>query len=535
MVELYPEFFNDVFGPIMQPGSSSHTAGPCRLGFMAHSLLGEQPRKVKVILDPGGSFAGAFGIMKEDLGMLAGALGMLPDDVRLWDAPEIAAQQEVEYSFEFDGMKESGHTNAMKFMLSGVSGKTVSLVGDSTGGGMIETQVVNGFPLRVKGDTHVVLIFDGQRRVTRIEQDRITGSLHDLVERGTVESAELGALHYFKVAEAPELDPIRELVPGIQVEMIKPVLPVVTRPEKKKQLFSTMTEWREIAEKTGSSLSEVAVQYEMDASGWSRDRIIDGMKTIARKMHRVSHASFEEQVPEFDNPYAGRHDQQWIAYQKKGRVLCGGVMAEAVKMTWAALVCLPGVERVPGPMGTGGGFIYAALRAVQQSQGFSDDGLLRGLFVAAGVGAIAYTHTYPTGEIIGCTGECGICCCMATAAVTEMAGGTPAQVENAASIALQAFVGIPCDPVPGGYDQPCSGREITATCMAIVFADLALSGKDAVLPFHEALAAADTVGRGLPPELRCTSRGGCSATPSGKRQKEEYFHWFHKKNTGDRT
>jgi L-serine dehydratase len=37
-VALYPEFYNDVFGPIMQPGSSSHTAAPCRLGYIAHSL-----------------------------------------------------------------------------------------------------------------------------------------------------------------------------------------------------------------------------------------------------------------------------------------------------------------------------------------------------------------------------------------------------------------------------------------------------------------------------------------------------------------
>ena len=34
-VAAYPEFFNDVFGPVMQPGSSSHTAGPCRLGYLA--------------------------------------------------------------------------------------------------------------------------------------------------------------------------------------------------------------------------------------------------------------------------------------------------------------------------------------------------------------------------------------------------------------------------------------------------------------------------------------------------------------------
>ena len=48
---MYPEFFNDVFGPIMQPGSSSHTAGPCRFGYLAGSLLGERPVRVHILLD----------------------------------------------------------------------------------------------------------------------------------------------------------------------------------------------------------------------------------------------------------------------------------------------------------------------------------------------------------------------------------------------------------------------------------------------------------------------------------------------------
>ena len=92
----YPEFFNDVFGPMMQPGSSSHTAGPCRLGYLAHCLLGEPPVGPR----PAGcksSFAGAFGLMAEDCAMIAGALGILPDDPRLFDhAPQLARQAGIE-------------------------------------------------------------------------------------------------------------------------------------------------------------------------------------------------------------------------------------------------------------------------------------------------------------------------------------------------------------------------------------------------------------------------------------------------------
>ena len=159
-IPSYPEFFNDVFGPIMQPGSSSHTAGPCRIGYLARSLLGEELRAIHVLLDANGSFAGTFGIMAEDRAMVAGALGFLPDDERLFDAFALADQAGIAYRFEFGALTESQHPNAVKFTLTGASGRSVTLVADSTGGGMIETRVVDGYPLRTQGDAHVLLVFD---------------------------------------------------------------------------------------------------------------------------------------------------------------------------------------------------------------------------------------------------------------------------------------------------------------------------------------------------------------------------------------
>ena len=123
-IPSYPEFFNDVFGPIMQPGSSSHTAGPCRIGFLARSLLGEPPQEIHVLLDANGSFAGTFGVMAEDRGMIAGVLGCLPDDERLFDAFAIADQAGIAYHFEFGELSESQHPNAVKFTLTGESGRS---------------------------------------------------------------------------------------------------------------------------------------------------------------------------------------------------------------------------------------------------------------------------------------------------------------------------------------------------------------------------------------------------------------------------
>ena len=123
---------------------------------------------------------------------------------------------------------------------------------------------------------------------------------------------------------------------------------------------------------------------------------------------------------------------------------------------------------------------------------------------------------------------------MAAAAIAEMVGGTPEAVETAASLALQAFMGLPCDPMPGGLSQPCRSRIMAATCTAHVFADLALAGHDAVLPLHEALDVADRIGRALPPELKCTSEGGCCTAPAARARRAAYRRWFDESRPEDR-
>ena len=280
-IPSYPEFFNDVFGPIMQPGSSSHTAGPCRIGYLARSLLGEELRSIHVLLDANGSFAGTFGIMAEDRGMIAGALGFLPDDERLFDAFAIADQAGIAYRFEFGELMESQHPNAIKFTLTGASGRSVTLVADSTGGGMIETRVVDGYPLRTKGDAHVLMVFDPNpvpisahgRIRTRCRGCRAGRGRRQRSRGRRFRSKTInirGTLHWARLAEPPDLEAIRRKLPGYRVAILDPILPVLDTPARKPQLFDTMIRWREVAAERGLSLAETAIQYEMDASGWSQ-------------------------------------------------------------------------------------------------------------------------------------------------------------------------------------------------------------------------------------------------------------------------
>lgn len=150
MIPRYPDFFNDVFGPVMQPGSSSHQAGPCRLSLLALSLLGESVVAAEFILDPEGSFAGTFALMNEETALVAGILGMEPDDSRFFDASEIARERGVVWSVAFQPLEESRHPNAVKISLAGEHRRAL-LVGNSIGGGMVEVVSVQGIPVNFIG------------------------------------------------------------------------------------------------------------------------------------------------------------------------------------------------------------------------------------------------------------------------------------------------------------------------------------------------------------------------------------------------
>ena len=534
----YPEFFNDVFGPVMQPGSSSHTAAPCSLGNLARDLLGETPVRARIELDRKGSFAGAFGIMAEDRAMVAGILGLPPDDEDLFRAFALADVAGLPIDFAFTDLLESDHPNAMKFVLTAVDGRSVSMVGISSGGGMIETVVVDGFPLRTIGDAFVLLVFDLAESLSERQLGRLFECAPGLIDSETIRADGSGRMHMLRLETEPDLVVMGTLLDAwglsLRLALLKPVVPVIARRGREPQLFDTMTGWRSIADQRGVPLWEAALHYEMAASGWSRKRILEEMRSLARLMRRQTRAAYEEDIIVPVSPFKPDFTSRWAAHQGSSPRLTDDLTAQTIRWAYGAGAGIPGVCTVPGPMGGGGGYVYAALSAVQESREQSDEDLLHGLFVAAGVGAIAFTRTEPTGEVLGCTGEAGVCGAMAAAGIVAMVGGAAEQAEDAASLALQAFTGMPCDPIPGGLCQPCRSRVLTATVMAHVFADLALAGHEAVLPLHEALDVADTIGRGLPSELLCTSKGGACAAPEAQLRRAQYQRWVAKSEPEER-
>lgn len=88
-------------------------------------------------------------------------------------------------------------------------------------------------------------------------------------------------------------------------------------------------------------------------------------------------------------------------------------------------------------------------------------------------------------------------------------------------MALQALMGLVCDPVAGLVEVPCIKRNVIGTANAVTCADMALGGLSSPIPADETLDAMGAVGRLMPSCLRETALGGIADTPTGRRLAQE--------------
>ena len=146
----------DVMGPVMVGPSSSHTAGAVRIGRIARRLLGENtPARAEIALS--GSFAATGHGHGTDRAIVAGLLGMQPDDERIAVSFGIAEREGM--AVVFSRARLSGeHPNTARLELVGRSGKTLSIVASSLGGGRIMVGEMNGLRANFSGDLPTLIV-----------------------------------------------------------------------------------------------------------------------------------------------------------------------------------------------------------------------------------------------------------------------------------------------------------------------------------------------------------------------------------------
>lgn len=145
-----------IIGPVMIGPSSSHTAGPLRLGRAALALLGEELESARIILM--GSLAATGRGHGTPQAAIAGLLDMASDDRRVPDAPRIADEAGIDYEIIYSEITGS-HPNEIAFQLRGKGGGRLTVQGASVGGGEILITAIDGFEVSITGYYPTLVVF----------------------------------------------------------------------------------------------------------------------------------------------------------------------------------------------------------------------------------------------------------------------------------------------------------------------------------------------------------------------------------------
>lgn len=145
----------DIIGPVMVGPSSSHTAGAVRIGLIARKLLGEKLKSAVINLY--GSFLDTGKGHGTQKAIVAGLLGMQPDDIRIPQSLELAKEAGLLIEFGEAELKDA-HPNTAQLFLTGVSNRQLEVVGESLGGSRINIAQIDGISTNFSGDYPTLVV-----------------------------------------------------------------------------------------------------------------------------------------------------------------------------------------------------------------------------------------------------------------------------------------------------------------------------------------------------------------------------------------
>lgn len=515
---------NDVLGPIMTGPSSSHTAGPGKIGLAAANMWGKPVLSATVRYDRQGSYPSTHLGQGSDFGFAAGLQGMATDHPNFRDSVSIAKATGTDIRFVIDDLG-AHHPNEARIDLCEQAGGPVgmSVLSFSTGGGTFLLAELDGFAIE----------FDGQREKWYLACSRAAAETAQTVlaeakavftlrqaEAGRTTAVSLPApdacLLEIEAGSLSGADAVKEKLlsqPGVYyLRVAAPVVPAPLRLEPQEP-FKTAEGALAFAKANGiDSLPELALAYECGLGLLSREEACEKMARVLKVMRGSM------TPPPEDDPVQQMLIPRVAASLEKLRRMPVdlGVLNCCVKSAIAVMENNAAHRAVvAAPTAGASGVIPAAVIAVGEEMGCSDEQILDALWASGLVGAFIANQATFGGEVAGCQAEIGSASCMAAAGVVRLLGGTVKQSFDAAGIAMQSLLGLICDPVAGLVEFPCIERNVNACAVVLMSANMALCGMSPLVGLDETIQTMMEVGRLLPPPLRCTCTGGLCATKAG--------------------
>ncbi|MEV4169504.1 L-serine ammonia-lyase [Nonomuraea sp. NPDC049709] len=276
--------------------------------------------------------------------------------------------------------------------------------------------------------------------------------------------------------------------------------------------FTTGEELLKHCSNTGLSISAVMLENER-AFGRTEEEIRQGLLNLWRVMSDCVRRGISK-----EGVLPGGLKVKRRANQLHRRLQSESAEKDPLQaMDWITLFALAvneenaaGGRIVTAPTNGAAGIIPAVLTYYTRFVPHADDeGVVRFLLTAGAIGVLFKENASISGAEVGCQGEVGSACSMASAGLTEVLGGTPEQVENAAEIGIEHNLGLTCDPIGGLVQIPCIERNAVASNKAITAARIALRGDGRhYVALDKAIKTMRDTGRDMLDKYKETSRGG---------------------------
>lgn len=517
----------EVLGPVMVGPSSSHTAGALRIALVARSLAPQPLESVDFLLY--NSFSRTHAGHGTDRALVAGILGLAPDDVRVRRSFELAGEAGLNFAIIEQGEDETLHPNTVEIRMRIRGGKEISVMGESLGGGRIRLSSIDGVPVDIAGEMPTVFVAHEDRPgVLAALTAVLSGAGVNIATMRTFRHERGGAAYtVFEVDEAVDQELIELLrqVPHVgfasQVDVPGAGPAIGDADEDAPYAFATGADLVALSEKNDLSIGELMRGREL---GIAAAQGLAGSEVDAM-LDRVLQVMRDETVEAISHPkrsLGGMIGGEALRVSMSGKTpvcdaLMGATATRGIAMAMATLErsATMGVI-VAAPTAGSSGVVPGSILAVAESVGADEALVKKALWNASAIGAIISTNATVAGAEGGCQAEVGAATAMASSALVEMLGGSASQCLDAAALAIANTLGLVCDPVRGMVEYPCQARNAMGVSVAMCSAQLALAGITSLVPFDEAVVAMSEVGHALPASLRETAEGGLAATPTAQ-------------------
>ena len=529
----------EIIGPIMVGPSSSHTAGAARLSRIARMIVGVPFTKVSFGLH--GSFAKTYKGHGTDKALVAGALGLSEDDFGLAKSFELAKESAIDYDF-YEIELEDCHENTVKITFYDGNEQLCEVIGSSVGGGNIIITSINGFDMEFSARVSTLVIQQHDRKGSI---SAITGVLAD-------NNINIGNMKFSRKAKGklacciietdsditPKVvDEVCRLNDVIDAKYINPLSGVPGHDISfsdvcnsnnedivtENYAYSSIAELLALSKAHNMPIWRIVLEYEKQHSELSENEIFRQLDHYYEIMIGSTRAAISGKFNSRDSLIAGVSEKQWNYGNSEDTIsgdMINKLMAKALSCSETndamGIVCA-------APTAGACGVLPSVLSTIGEKYELERRRILEGLLTASGIGVVIAINATFSGAEAGCQAECGAAAAMAAAAAADLAGATPDQSAQAASLAIINAMGLVCDPVAGLVQIPCAMRNASQAVSAIICADMAIAGVDGIIPPDEVIQAMRKVGAQLPSELRETAKGGVAATPTAKEITKRIF------------